>query len=745
MQETVTVEQLVSEMFTIGKESSGSSELFSRFSARMKELLGIDYIMVADVYGDKTELSGLEEFVVNTNKPYVDNRLSGYSAFPELIKHYNLGFRSCLLIPVAVEGKPVLVATFLSRQEDRFDTVMALKITPVTQLLGYQAVAKVERERSVSLARYFDAAFNTYMPQMLVDRSGAVVKVNKSVSGLFAKTQKEMIGRNISEFFGIDANMLDSLRGGSAAEIRQSGEQGRVYKATCSKISERLTHVLLYDVTELKELEEKVRMSERGAGEAYMLLAKDTTVLWSSANIGKVLKIDKDDIVGKRLLDLAYQDKAFAGEIGSVTDTLSKPLRLGVGNDVFVDTRATLVKNSFGGFSCILASNNIEKYVAAMQSAIDGLVEDASDAIFNVDALGYIKSVNRSAEKILHYSGSELTGTALASLYAGEESQQRLSSSLTLARNNGVVENVYVSLRTKEGGVPLPCEQAMRSMVDSDNNLVGYMIVTKELATRIKMEELEENSEELGKQLKNERAESDLKTQFFYNISHDLKTPLTSIYGFGKLLTEGAGEMTAEHREYVQIMTNEADRLLQLIMQILDVAKLSSGRIRLDLQQVSLGELLKNPAIDSLVELAKNKNLEFVVSVDPTLPQVQADPNRLMQVLVNLVGNAIKFTDKGSISIKIFRKGKSIRVEVIDTGIGISKEDRGKLFKKFFQLQRKGLTVQEGSGTGLGLSIAKEIVSLHGGKMSVVSEPGRGSNFWFTIPIAAKVKKAAAK
>ncbi len=744
MQETVTVEQLATELFTMGKESNNAEELLSGFASRVKEAVGIDYIMIKDAYQGKDELSGLEEFAINTGKPYVDNRLSGYSAFPELIKHYNLGFRSCMLLPVVVEGKPVLVATFLSKGEDRFDTLLSQKLMLAAEILSYQMVAKIEKERSVGLAKYFDAAFNTYVPQMLIDRSGSVVKSNKSSAGLFGKTQKEMVGKNVSEFFNVDAGMLDSLRAGSAAEVRENGDSVRIYKATCSKINDRLTHLLLYDVTELKELEEKVRLSERSASDAFMLLANDTTVLWSSGNIGKVLKIGVDEIVGRRLIDLAYEDKEFAGEIGSLPDTLSKSLRLNIGNDVFIDTKATLMKNDFGGFSCVLSSNNIEKYASAMQSTLDGLVEIASDAIFSIDALGYVKSVNRSAEKLLSYTNSELSGSALVSLYADEESQQKLSSSLSLARNNGSVENVFANLRAKNGEAPIPCEQSIRSMLDSDSRIVGYMITTKELATKIKMDRLEEDTEELSKQLESEKSESDLKTQFFYNISHDLKTPLTSIYGYGKLLAGSSEQMSEQNREYAEIITKEADRLLQLINQILDVAKLSSGRIKLDVQEVNFNDLLKNPAIESLIEFAQKKGLAFAVDVDYSVPTIQADPNRLIQVLVNLVGNAIKFTEQGSIGIRIARAGKKskfVKVEVTDTGTGISKENIGKLFKKFYQLQRKGLTVQEGSGTGLGLSIAKEIVGLHGGSIGVDSEPGRGSTFWFKLPISGKPKK----
>jgi signal transduction histidine kinase len=127
------------------------------------------------------------------------------------------------------------------------------------------------------------------------------------------------------------------------------------------------------------------------------------------------------------------------------------------------------------------------------------------------------------------------------------------------------------------------------------------------------------------------------------------------------------------------------------------------------------------------------------------VPVVIADPNRLIQVFVNLISNAIKFTEHGSITVKIYRKGKNVRVEVSDTGIGISKEDQRKLFRKFYQVPKKGLTKQEGAGTGLGLSIAKEIISLHKGRIGVNSELGKGSTFWFTIPIDLRKKKEGAQ
>ena len=178
---------------------------------------------------------------------------------------------------------------------------------------------------------------------------------------------------------------------------------------------------------------------------------------------------------------------------------------------------------------------------------------------------------------------------------------------------------------------------------------------------------------------------------------------------------------------------------MELIMQILDVAKLASGKIKLDPQAVDLNELAKTPSLNTLAEVARKKGLEFSWNIDYNVPEIRADPNRLLQVFANLIGNAIKFTDKGSIKVNVSRKGKNVRVEVSDTGMGIGSEDQSKLFRKFYQLQRKGLTKQEGSGTGLGLSIAKGIVNLHGGTMHVISGAREGQH---VLVHAAGIRKA---
>jgi two-component system phosphate regulon sensor histidine kinase PhoR len=181
------------------------------------------------------------------------------------------------------------------------------------------------------------------------------------------------------------------------------------------------------------------------------------------------------------------------------------------------------------------------------------------------------------------------------------------------------------------------------------------------------------------------------------------------------------------------------------VKQILDVAKLQSGIVKLDLQPVNFSDIRNNPSIKSLEEACKNKGLAFNWTVDYDVPEITADPNRVIQIFSNLIGNAIKFTESGSINVIVKKKRGSVSIDVADTGIGISKSDLPKIFKKFYQLKR-GLVKQEGSGTGLGLSIVSEIVHLHHGQVRVLeSEPGKGTTFRVILPIKAKIPKKTLK
>ncbi len=457
--------------------------------------------------------------------------------------------------------------------------------------------------------------------------------------------------------------------------------------------------------------------------------------------------MEPDYLVGKKLLDLVKNREVLSG-LGAIGagQPPTYELDIKLANDINANAKATILKNEYG-FGVILARNN-ERFVSNMRRGLDELMRVSSDMVMILDSLGYIRSINRSAEKLLKYKGEELNGLSISSLCADSESQMRISNGLNIARTSGIVTDIFVNWNAKGAPAPLPAQQNIRPMYDESNRLSGYMLVGKELATKNTIARLEELSGKNEKDMRKYKEESERKTDFINSISHDLKTPITSISGFAKLMLEDSsyGKLNEEQENTLKIIIDEAKRLSLLIERILDVAKLEANKIKLDLQQVNFNELSQNAGIKSLEGAATQKGLYFRFIVEYDVPVIEADPNRLIQVFVNLVGNAIKFTEKGGITVHVTRNGKKskrVRIGVKDTGIGISKEDKARLFKKFFQINKDEALRRGGSGTGLGLTIAKELVNLHGGSIGIEAEPGKGSEFWFTLPVSGPKKKGA--
>jgi CheY-like chemotaxis protein len=222
------------------------------------------------------------------------------------------------------------------------------------------------------------------------------------------------------------------------------------------------------------------------------------------------------------------------------------------------------------------------------------------------------------------------------------------------------------------------------------------------------------------------------KSDFVSRMSHELRTPLNAILGFAQLLEM---DNLPEHQKTpVQQINRAGKHLLELINQVLDIAKIEAGKLEVEMLSINLPQLLNDTAAISQ-ERIQNKGLTFNINLDAHLPQyVMGDPTRLRQVLINLIGNAIKFTDAGSITLNaIALTNQTIRFEVIDTGIGMSEQAQARLFKAFVQAD-DSITRKYG-GTGLGLMLCKEIVEALGGQISVVSEVGKGSCFWFELPL----------
>jgi GAF domain-containing protein/CheY-like chemotaxis protein len=234
------------------------------------------------------------------------------------------------------------------------------------------------------------------------------------------------------------------------------------------------------------------------------------------------------------------------------------------------------------------------------------------------------------------------------------------------------------------------------------------------------------------------------KSEFVSTVSHELRTPMTSIKGYADLLLMGAvGELADQQEHFVTIIRNNADRLTALVNDLLDISRIETGRVELNLRAVSMSEVVKS-VMTTLEARAQERDLELRMDVPEDLPAVWGDSDRIMQVLTNLVGNAIQYTPPGgSITTSARIKQRMLEVSVADTGIGISQENLEKIFDRFFRADDP--FVQETSGTGLGLAITTSLVHMHGGDIWVDSEVGEGSTFSFTLPLARTMAEISAE
>lgn len=225
---------------------------------------------------------------------------------------------------------------------------------------------------------------------------------------------------------------------------------------------------------------------------------------------------------------------------------------------------------------------------------------------------------------------------------------------------------------------------------------------------------------------------ADIKSQFADTVSHELRTPLTAMKESLGIVRDGAaGAILPEQKEFLEIALRNLERLSRLINCVLDFEKLESGQQAFKMEWGNLNEVVREVEKE-FIPLAQLKGLKLALELDGNLPRLRFDKDRLIQVLINFINNAVKFSDKGRITIKTKRNGGEVHVSVSDQGIGIKKEDLSRLFESFSQVSGTGGKRER--GTGLGLAISKKIVEAHRGRIWVESVHGKGSAFYFSLP-----------
>ncbi len=362
----------------------------------------------------------------------------------------------------------------------------------------------------------------------------------------------------------------------------------------------------------------------------------------------------------------------------------------------------------------------LEKELRAEKEFSDNLIQNARLMIIAVDRERRITQFNRAAEETFGYRAEDLLGQPVDVLYADPAEGRRVHAE-TLSRDGYTGE---VTSRRKDGRT-FPAYLTTSPVRDDRGRLVGCFGISSDITQE--------------KQLAAERqALARLKDDFLAIASHDLKNPLNSILGFATLLERElrAGEpVPREARQMARSIHRSGEVMHKIVTDFIDFQALEGGRLTLARVPTDLGAMMEQ-ARDGQSGYARRKEIRIVVAPGPALPDVPLDPDRIAEVLANLINNAVKFSPpESSVSLRALREPEVMRVEVSDQGPGLTPDDLSRVFGKYARLSAKPTGGEKSSG--LGLSICKLLVELHGGEIGVRNNPDRGATFWFTLPLGS--------
>lgn len=359
----------------------------------------------------------------------------------------------------------------------------------------------------------------------------------------------------------------------------------------------------------------------------------------------------------------------------------------------------------------------------------DSIVQSMNDMLFVVSPDGRIATVNEALCARLGYDPSELTGRQADKVIDLEASPNiTLSESVYESLKNHDRKNIEVFYKVRDGR-RIPVLFSSSLLPTSSDGESGVVCVAVDITERKRAEE------ELKRAKRAAENANRAKSQFLANMSHEIRTPMNGVLGMLKLLRETAPELNGRQIRYVDTATNSAEALLTIINDILDFSKVEAGKLELERVRFSPREAIES-TVEMFADVAIEKGLDFRHIVEAEVPQLAfGDPTRLRQVLLNLLGNAFKFTDKGEIILRVSMQSDNqgqvkLRFAVSDTGVGISPELQKDLFEPFSQADNS--TTRTHGGTGLGLAICRQLARLMGGDIYVESSTGKGSTFVFT-------------
>jgi len=383
------------------------------------------------------------------------------------------------------------------------------------------------------------------------------------------------------------------------------------------------------------------------------------------------------------------------------------------------------------------------KYSTVSESYINSIIHSMAEMLVVLDENGAIKRVNSSVLKNLGYEEDELIGRTIEFLFHENETflQMDIVKQIIKEQSLNFPDKILVTKKGKK----IPVGLSGSVIKDDKEKIRGIVCIAKDTTERL----LYENR--LRRAREKAEAANLAKSEFLARMSHEIRTPMNGIMGMVDLTL--ASDLNPVQRDYLEMAKDSTHALLNIINDILDYSKIEAGKVELENIEFDLFITLEK-TLEMFILEAYSKNLELILDINPEIPTLlMGDPGRIRQVLVNLIGNALKFTETGEVEVKVEHVKKeeptkkdntvTIRFTVRDTGIGIGEDKLKKIFGSF--VQEDGSVTRQYGGTGLGLTISKQLVELMGGFLDVETTKGQGSQFFFTLPLSLAKKPKTQK
>lgn len=481
-----------------------------------------------------------------------------------------------------------------------------------------------------------------------------------------------------------------------------------------------------------------------------------------------------DVVKGSVSLQNVDRENAFNDSDVRLLTTLTNSMSVALENARLFDETTRLLSDAKQRASELSTVNNISKALASQlnPSELIQFVGDQLRDLFKAN-IAYLALLNKKTKMIYFpYQFGEIMparkiGDGLTSKIIMSGEPLLINKDLSIKHEEmgisqmGTPASSYLGVPIPEGDeivgvLSVQSTEQENRFNENDQRLLTTIASSVGVALRNAQlfEDVEQAKMEAEKASKVAEKANEAKSAFLSTVSHELRTPLTSVLGFAKIINKRlndkifpavnqsdpkTGKTIAQINENLQVVISEGERLTHLINDVLDLAKIEAGRMEWNQESVSLPEVVER-AVLATTSLFDQKGIKLVKKIDSDIPDIIGDEDKLIQVVINLFSNAVKFTEKGNVTCQVSRKDNEVIVQVSDTGIGIAPEDYGAVFEQFKQVGGDTLT-DKPKGTGLGLPICKEIVEHHGGRIWVESTIGKGSTFSFAIPFVPSDNK----